>query len=571
MPLIDLSSQGKGGFGRPSFSWRALARLGVGCVPLAWLVPNHYMPWLSAWPDTLAIGALLLAALAQTARRRVAFRVPLLVAAAVVVALVAVLLQRLAGTIVFAGDAWLAALYLGVFLVAVGTGASMRSDAVHLVLPVVVVAIASVGVGLAQWLNVSGLQIYGAELPPGARPFGNLAQPNHLSTVAFLGLCGVGWLFQRRRLGAAPALLAATFLLAGIAMTQSRTGWLQVTALALLLVLHRRRSAVRLPAVAALGTAFAGFVVAWPLFSDALLLSGARTLSDQVVPGLRWLHWSILMEAIRLEPLTGYGWQQTALAQLRVAADFPATGEQLDHAHNVLLDLVLWNGVPIGLAIALLIGAWFVRRVRAPGPPHATWLVAAAIGILLHGLLEYALEYAYFLVPWGLAIGLASARERRAVAVGRPAMAAAIAACAIVGVLVARDYFPTEEYHRTLRAESARIGAPGLVTPPPPLAVLDQLAAFYWFAHREATPDLSDEELQRMRSVSGRFPSPPVLFRFALANGLRGRPAEAERTLATLCRIHPKARCDEAVEGWRSVSVRYPVLRAVALPSPSPQ
>ena len=42
------------------------------------------------------------------------------------------------------------------------------------------------------------------------------------------------------------------------------------------------------------------------------------------------------------------------------------------------------------------------------------------------------------------------------------------------------------------------------------------------------------------------------------------------RTLARLCRIHPRVRCEEARAGWQALQQRDPELRAVPLPPDLP-
>jgi len=134
----------------------------------------------------------------------------------------------------------------------------------------------------------------------------------------------------------------------------------------------------------------------------------------------------------------------------------------------------------------------------------------------------------------------------------------ALLAALFVGVNA--DYLKAEENYRTLRMESARIGAAGIVTPAPELRLLTQLGAFLQFARTEATPGMAPEQVDWMRKVSERFGYPPVMFRYALAAGLNGQPEVAQQTLARLCRIHEPQRCVEAHEGWAGLQVRYPQL-----------
>jgi hypothetical protein len=230
----------------------------------------------------------------------------------------------------------------------------------------------------------------------------------------------------------------------------------------------------------------------------------------------------------------------------------------------VVLDLLLWAGVPVGGLILACIGWALWRQWRALNNPKSTWLMVAVCGVSVHALLEFPHEYAYFLLPLGLALGAAHTLSpagrvwRAPVLVTRAFGASLLVLLATVSV----EYLQAEHGHRLLRLESARIGVAGLTTPPPELRLLTQLAAFQRFAHTEARPGMTAAELVSMREVSTRFPYPPALFRYALALGLNGQREQALPVLERLCRLHPQARCNEAREGWQAALARFPELSA---------
>lgn len=66
--------------------------------------------------------------------------------------------------------------------------------------------------------------------------------------------------------------------------------------------------------------------------------------------------WHQMLLAIKEQPLLGYGWNQVGVAQLSVYLDYPTT-EWTEHSHNILLDLLIWNGIPLGI---LIIGFYMV-------------------------------------------------------------------------------------------------------------------------------------------------------------------------------------------------------------------
>jgi len=574
---------------RKEAPWRlfSLAIPFAAAMPVAWLLPNHYYPWLSAWQEGAALALLFAAALLCRARAGL----PALWAAALVVALGSVGWQWASGRIWFGGDALMAALYLSAFGLAIALGAALTPTAPpapatggafgpqHRSLDFVDLfgaglvfgALVSTFIALVQWTGAFSLGIWAADLPPGARPFANLAQPNHLCTLAFFGLAGLALLRDGGRIGAAGWWSGAAFLLLAMLMSGSRTGLVQLAVAIGLLLALGRRSAVRigartvllLLALLVLGT------LAWPALNHALLLAGERNAAGQLQGGGRELLWPALADAIGREPWSGYGWQQMVLAQEAVALDHPAVQRHFEHSHNIVLDLLVWAGVPIGGSIVLLAAAALWRQLRAVRDARALWLLVAVCGVVVHAMFEFPLEYAYFLLPGGLALGAAWALQVPTPARRWPAPALPAAGLALGALLfvIALDYLEAEQNHRILRLESARIGVTRLETPAPRLRLLDQQQAFLEFARTEARRGMSAAELEWMRKVSQRFAYPPAMFRYALAAGLNGHPEVAARTLAQLCSIHPLTRCEEARDGWRTLQERYPELREVPPPA----
>jgi O-antigen ligase len=470
----------------------------------------------------------------------------------------------------------MAIFYLGLWWTAVLAGGLMATRVIPRdglnVLAVVwlFAAILSVGIALVQWTGALSLGIYGVDLPPGWQPFGNVAQANHLCTLCFLGLCGILWLHQRNKINGISFGLAAGFLLMGMVMTQSRTGWLQIGLLLVWAMGMRAKANLRITRsqLAMLGLVFAAGVVLWPAICEMLLLQGVRSVGDQMRPGARVPYWLSMLDAIGREPLWGYGWQQAGMAQQRVALDHPTVGAQFDHSHNLVLDLLLWNGIPVGLLLLAVLAWWFIAHIRACRDARVAWLLAAVGGLFAHAMVEFPLQYAYFLIPAGLAMGaieIWSSAESRSLQVSRWA---ALAIAALLGAMFAVtvvDYVEAEENYRTLRMESARIGVDRVVTPAPELRLLTQLESLLQFARIEATPDMPPEQVDWLRRVSQRFAYPPVLFRYALAAGLNGQPEVARETLALICRIHEPKRCLEAREGWATLQAQYPALAGIAV------
>jgi O-antigen ligase len=560
-----------------------LAILLLALVPLAWLVPNHFNPWPAAWQDGPALALTLLATLLLPQRgdprvTRAWWLAALLVA-------VSVVSQCFSGRIVFTGDGWMVLLYVGAFMCALATGSAVvqqRAEHVEwLALGLVVAACASVGLALAQWLRIELPALWMSHLPPGARPFGNLAQPNQLGSAVFLGLCALALLRERAVVSRPAWWLGSVWLIWGMVMTGSRTGWLQAGLLLMAVVIlgRRCRLTVTTREVTLLLIIFALATWIWPSLNQALQLEGGRAVSDQIATGTgRIPLWRALIHAVTLEPWRGYGWQQVVHAQLAAALDQPAVGRHFEHAHNIVLDLVLWVGLPLGLVITGLAAAAVAVIGVATRDARVVWLWVAVLGLVVHALLEFPLEYAYLLLPCGALLGAATAlahlegRSPRLLGLGvadaQPVLGWRLGAVALLALLlvVGRDYALVEPNHRLLRMETARIGTDRIVSKAPQLWVLDQQEAFLQFARTPARTGMTSAEFEQMRRVARRFAYPPAMLRHALAAGLNGHPDEAARVLRRLCSVHPVPRCEEARAAWPLLQAQHPELAGIPAP-----
>ena len=481
-------------------------------------------------------------------------------------------LQWAARQLVFASDALLASLVIAGFALAIVAGASFpttRRDEVieGLCAAFIAAGMVSVGMALWQWLQLGG-SLYIADLRPGGRPFANLAQPNHLSTLLGMAVAAVLREYEARRIRGAVAALAITWFSFGMLMAQSRTGWLFVAVIAAGWFPLRRRAGLRLPAAAVVAgvIAFALGVLLWSRIGDALMLHNVA-LEDRLTSSPRLLIWPVLIDAARQAPWFGYGWNQIGAAQLATALLHPSAQHWYTDSHNLVLDLVLWAGIPLGLLLAALLGWWFVRQVRRCTDPDRFALLLAITAVLLHAMVEYPHSYLYFLLPVGLMMGLLDGGTQAPVTRGLPTWSLGLPLAGMVAMLVwiGVEYLRVEESFRQLRFVTARIGVDRVATAPvPDVRLLDAPREMHRMMILPPAPGWSAADLQRMREVAERFPTLPVLFRYAQVTGLNGRPEEAERALGLVCKLNNERVCEQVRLDWAELQTRHPELRAVS-------
>jgi O-antigen ligase len=489
------------------------------------------------------------------------------------------LLQALVGLIHFAGDAWVVCAYLLAFGLAQLLGQAMASRlgmevlAQRLAVLLVACALACVGLQLYQWLQLEGLGAYVSDLAPGRSPYANVSQPNHLASMLFLGLVGMLFLYERQQVRGSVAALGCVVIEFGLALTASRTAWLAMALLGVALIAMRRRAGLRIGGTAVVATLalFAGLLLARGPLGDLLLLSQGRTLGHQAEVGPRPQIWASMLDAISRQPWFGYGWNQGLVAHGRVVDAHPILGRLTEHSHNLVLDLMIWNGVPIALALTAFLAWWFWRQAVVARSAARVYLLVGIAAMFIHALVEYPLSYLYFLLPVGLMMGALDSAVpwRWQWHVPRWGVGTATAAAAALAIVIVAEYVEIEGNMRILRFEVARIGTSKIESKTPELVLLTQLREYLRFVRLAPHAGMTSAELETMRRVAERFPYAASLYKLALAEALNGRPQEAQQMLAHLCLMHTARRCRDSLQEWRRVAAsEHPQIAAVALPAP---
>jgi O-antigen ligase len=528
----------------------SLPKIAPFLLVLAWLWPGHYYPWFSAEQDAIAIVALLLLAVAMLARAA-RVHVP---RASVFVFAVAVVpwLQWAGGLLAFRSDALLSSTYLGLLGLAILTARNLGPELPRaLLLALSAGALLQLPLGIAQWLGFdAGGLIEWVGL--GGRVGGNLKQPNQLATLLALGLVAIGWLFEARRITRTLALVLAGLLLAGMAMTQSRTPWLIAAAWLILWVVLKRRIQLRTSAGALIGLAVV-YVIStgiWLALNASLWGGSARPLSDQLRGGPRTAVWEIAVDAILHSPWFGYGWQPFHVAEIAVAASHSPTHYRFESSHNLVLDLLIWNGAPLGLLLVFGVGAWVAIRVGRCATSNAAAALAGLIALLAHSMVELPLEYANFLVPAGLLVGIveyeaASTHGTASLTIPRLPLAAVFAASSVVMAVMFAEYTDWQASHQRYEFERAlKKPTPGYEPWVPKGVLLDGPRELMRLLLLPPQTQVGDAELEDLRTVAERHGTGEALLRYATLAQASGRPDEAERAVSTACRFVPSKECE---------------------------
>lgn len=548
--------------------WLVIWAIGLS---LGWLLPNHYLPWpsfhMEAWVSLLLAGAALAVVVRAPGKSTLS--------SAALVALIMVAMpfvQYAAGMQAFAGTAWVATAYLLGFFLAIAIGIRWESGAPGqmadgLFLAIGIAAIFSVGLQLHQWLELDRLFIWDMGATTG-RPFANFGQPNLLATFLIWGLLAAGWAVQRNYVSGVTGVIIALYLLFGVALTASRTAWI---AMAILIGatwmwrgMWRNRWAPW--TIVALGGYFIGCLHAKDWLQEYLLLGGQTDLV-RMATEVRPQAWALFIDAVQHKPWIGYGWGQIAMAHLQVAVNNPPLYILFSNSHNFFLDLVLWNGIPIGLLLIGIMIFWLWRHFRGAKKIEDILLLLLLVVVGNHALLEYPLSYAYFLFPAGLVVGALDMRLGAQLwhVGGRWMLFSVCALSTCLLVLIARDYFRVEASYLALRFEFANIRT-NEPKEPPKVLVLNHLSDMIRFARFEPHKDMSPEELNWMLNVANLYPSAGVIHKLAAAMAWNDRPNEARLWLQRMCLMVNAAQCEAVRQAWANQALNDPLIREISWP-----
>lgn len=279
-------------------------------------------------------------------------------------------------------------------------------------------ALLTVAIGAWQFLRPAGAYPWVAALSYPGRVFGNLRQPNHMATMVAMGWLLLVWLsVERRQVRIWLMLIASSALLAGMALTGSRTGAVIVLVSSTLLGAafwwrqQWRWWVLLFPLVYGL----TWVLLAWLDQSGLYASFGVDRLRQMPqgsdVTGARRDAWLVTWDIIAAYPWTGVGTGRFGFFFMLGDWSRPVT-LQFNNAHNLFLHLAAEHGIPL-LVFALGAMTWFLAKclqhLRRDDPYWIAFVLP--IPVLIHSQFEYPLWYSFFLFPLCFALGsMSSAR-----------------------------------------------------------------------------------------------------------------------------------------------------------------
>jgi len=422
-------------------------------LSFAWLSPFHTYPWVTFSSELATFGAALVL-LALFLNRNI--QIPKLQLYILPVAFIP-LLQWSSGLVSDFSVALLTTVYLLGFwvMVAMGYNLSLQSSAREQLMKQVcwlLLIIASVTslIAMVQWLGFES-SVYGIMQLKGNRPYANFGQPNNLATFLIIGLMGALFLYEKHKASLWLLIPSSLSILFAICLTQSRTSLLVCIFICIYWVIKQYKNKPRLNFIKLFGWAATYFLIAGyllPIIAQVMTTSVGEavthtaSLAQRAGSGHERLGmWMQIIHAIGERPWFGYGWNQTSVAVVE-SIHFNTVQVWFNSAHNIVLDLLVWNGLPLGFLIIAYFAIWLFWLSKNAKDTISIVAILMVSAILMHAMLEFPQRYAYFLLPMGFLLGLIQAQtpNLNGVSLHRNIIRCVWLVSLIVLLLIWRDY-----------------------------------------------------------------------------------------------------------------------------------
>ena len=539
-------------------------------LALGWLLP----PYPDFARDAFCACVFLIAALALLGRARVPWALPPSLPFCLLLLLLLVpLVQWVLGLIYFAGVAWMSCAYLAGFAMALWCGHHWECMAPGrgldaLFAAIGVAALVTVCMQCLQWLGLVDSAYWWLAWNEPQHPAGNFDQRNIAATFVCWGLCAVAWAGAQRRLGYGSAAALAAFLLWGVALTGSRTAWVGLT-LVLLGTLYWRRLLPSYRVVWLVLALAVYFVLCVVLVASLHLGADQQTATSLSSAYAREQIWRIGLKALASQPLQGFGWGQIFSAQLAVADLFPPRPDYLISAHNLVLDLLLWNGALLGAWAVFVAGRGLLAVSARVCTAHDMVLAFFVVLALNHAMLELPLQYATMLLPLGWVLGALQQRTGDVTAENilvRPVwVAVAMAAVTTLLVLIVTDYVRLERY--TQDKLQLSLASPLQQQALPELYLLTHLRATQEMErYPSLQANISLSELERLEAIARWSPQNASALKVAGALAMNGQAERARWWLARICTLGSASKCSGAKDSWAYDGRSHPEIAAIDWP-----
>lgn len=390
-------------FIRPNLSWIGLVFLPY-TLSLVW--PRSYGPSLMVSPFLMGLAAVALAALVIRPHGQIRSAGWLLLVVGVISLGPWTQSLMLWSVISAALASWLT--------ISLGHSCATKDDLMRaFIFALVLGMVVNVLIAWLQFFDQELLLYPFVSMYEGRRPYGNIRQSNHLATLCVMGLASAWWASQSGYWRNSVVVAVSVVAMSGLALSVSRVGWVEVTALAICVAFWKDEKK-KLSRIVFVFSPIWVFI--WSLVLKVLSAWFLTTISGFSERGTgsmlaRWVYWKETWNLAIKHPTQGVGWEEFRYSRFMEEPIF-AKNEIVDNAHNLILHLLANVGFASTFLILMpVVWLLFSRKPWCNSSLNVRWAWLIILSIILHSMVEYPLWYMNFIIPIALAFGIVISHE----------------------------------------------------------------------------------------------------------------------------------------------------------------
>lgn len=394
------------------FLYNLLLTLGFLFFILSFISTINYPPWhqfIANFSIYLSIICFLFSILFQNKEIRINYWSYLFLIISIIP-----IIQYLFGYIYFLSTAFLSFSYLFIFFIVSVIFSNLFKQNEKFILRIVVLVILfitwfNIFVSYIQWLNIDLNNFFFLENKKN-RVFGNLGQPNNFASLLLISFVVLIYWFESKKIKILLFYFNSFNIIFCLALTQSRAGILGFLAIMLFLILFRTRFYFINLKIVSITTIYFILINLYIIKLQNVITNwmgidflGDKSLVERAVnENTRFEIWSFFLKAIFEKPWFGYGWYQTQASQYY---NFTNLEGRFVSAHNIFLDIFIWNGIIIGSIIIFAL-VFLLIFILMKINDNKDYLIFLVFFILLnHSLFEFPLFYPYFIFIFSIFLG----------------------------------------------------------------------------------------------------------------------------------------------------------------------
>lgn len=222
------------------------------------------------------------------------------------------------------------------------------------------------------------------------RFYGNIGQPNHLSTLFMVGVVSSLILYKFKKIKTKILYIISIYFTFFVFLTGSRTGWLTLLFLLVLSIILRSKENIKFD------FKFFGILNIVYLIYSYSFSYNSRNIVKGVSSALhdsRFDLWMDSVNSIFANPWVGYGINGVRTSRLFSNLNFKTPYVS---SHNIILDFFLWFGVFGGIVLIFYLIIIFIKIIKDKAYSYEILLFLTPF--IIHSFLEYPFRYLYFLI-----------------------------------------------------------------------------------------------------------------------------------------------------------------------------